>query len=136
MGLLIRRCGAALPVVDHVTPGGPAALSGQIRPRDRLLAVDGRDVAPLDTGAIAALIAGPEGTPVVLTLSRGAVDGGGGSSLLAAIAGLITAPQAAAPPPPPYPAPGAVAAEGPFGVQLLRAVVENPGSVDNGVLGI
>ena len=78
--MLIRRYdGAALPVaVEHVTPGGPAARSGLIRPRDRLLAVDGREVAALGTGAIAALIAGPEGTTVHLRLARVAPAGGGG----------------------------------------------------------
>jgi hypothetical protein len=82
VGMLIRRYdGAALPVVvEHLTPGGAAALSGQIRPRDRLLAVDGRDVAPLATGAIAALIAGPEGSSVHLRLARLSGGGGGGSS--------------------------------------------------------
>jgi hypothetical protein len=82
VGMLIRRYdGAAMPVVvEHLTPGGPAALSGQVRPRDRLLAVDGREVAPLSTGAIAALIAGPEGSSVHLRLARFPVGGGGGGS--------------------------------------------------------
>jgi hypothetical protein len=84
VGMLIRRYdGWSLPVaVEHVTPGGPAARSGLIRARDRLLAVDGREVAALGTGAIAALIAGPEGTTVHLRLARvpAAVSGAGGGA--------------------------------------------------------
>ncbi len=70
--MIIRRVdGGAMPVVvDHVTPGGPAAQAGQILPGDRLLAVAGRDVALLHTAAIAALIAGPTGSPVHLRLAR------------------------------------------------------------------
>jgi hypothetical protein len=137
VGLLLRRHdGAALPVVvEHVKAGGPAALSGRIRPQDRLLAVDEREVAPLSTGAIAALIAGPAGSPVRLTLLRGgggpAADGGGG--LLPSLAALLGSPPAAAPPP--YPAPGALAG-GPFVVQLVRAVVDDAGNDAPGVLGI
>ena len=139
VGMLIRRYdGAALPVVvEHLTPGGPAAQSGQIRPQDRLLAVDGRDVAPLPTGAIAALIAGPEGTAVRLTLSRaGGAGAGGGDGLLASLAGLLTVATPPATMPLPYPAPGAVEEPGPFAVLLVRAVVEDPGLAGAGVLGI
>lgn len=57
-------------VIVSVTPDGPAALAG-IRAGDRLLAVDGRRLSGRDQGIAAALLEGPEGSEVELTLSRG-----------------------------------------------------------------
>jgi carboxyl-terminal processing protease len=69
LGLRIAVQGQGLAVVA-VTPGGPAAEAG-IRVGERLLAVDGRSLGPRDPGLAAALLEGPEGSTVRLTLSRG-----------------------------------------------------------------
>jgi carboxyl-terminal processing protease len=63
------RDGEGLAVVS-VTPGGPAE-EADIRRGDRLVAVDGRPVSARDPGAAAALLEGPEGSEVRLTLLRG-----------------------------------------------------------------
>ena len=69
LGLRIAVRGAALAVIA-VAPDGPAALAG-IRAGDRLLAVDGRPASARDPGLAAALLEGPEGSEVTLTLARG-----------------------------------------------------------------
>ena len=68
LGLRIAVQGNALAVAA-VTPGGPAALAG-IRAGDQLLAVDGRRLGARDPGLAAALLEGPEGSTVRLSLSR------------------------------------------------------------------
>ena len=68
LGLRIAVQGDGLAVVA-VTPGGPAAQAG-IRTGERLLAVEGRPVGSRDPGLAAALLEGPEGTVVRLTLMR------------------------------------------------------------------
>jgi carboxyl-terminal processing protease len=70
LGLRIAVRGGALSVVS-LTPFGPAASAG-VRRGDRLLAVDGRPLSAGDPGLAATLLEGPEGSEVVLTLSRGA----------------------------------------------------------------
>jgi carboxyl-terminal processing protease len=62
---VIQRGGAY--VLADVAPDGPAAAAGA-RPGERLLAIDGRDIAGFDLDSVAALLAGPEGTGVVVTL--------------------------------------------------------------------
>nr|WP_283949724.1 S41 family peptidase [Limobrevibacterium gyesilva] len=59
-------------VVAGVQAGSPAAQAG-IRPGERLLAVDGASTQGADLQAVAALLAGPERTHVILTL-RGRDD--------------------------------------------------------------
>ena len=54
-------------VVSEVQTGGPAAQAG-IRAGDRLLAVDGQSVQGADLPAVTALLAGPEGSRVGLTV--------------------------------------------------------------------
>lgn len=56
--------------VKDVAPGGPAALDGGVVPGSRVVAVDGRSVEGLDLAAVVALVVGPEGSDVVLKLSR------------------------------------------------------------------
>lgn len=68
LGLRIAVQGEALAVVS-VTPGGPAAQAG-IRLGDRLVAVDGRPIGGRDPALAAALLEGPEGDSVRLTLAR------------------------------------------------------------------
>jgi carboxyl-terminal processing protease len=69
LGLRIAVRGNALRVAA-VTEGGPAAEEG-VRVGDRLLAVDGRRVAATEPERAAALLEGPEGSVVTLSLARG-----------------------------------------------------------------
>jgi carboxyl-terminal processing protease len=69
LGLRVAVRGEGL-AVSAVTPGGPAAQAG-IRLGDRLLAVDGRPLDGREPDLAAALLEGPEGSSVTLTLSRG-----------------------------------------------------------------
>jgi hypothetical protein len=69
IGMLIKRYeGDSSVVVDALTPGGPAASSGQIRVGDRLLSVDGRSVASLSLDIVHDLIDGPAGGTITMTL--------------------------------------------------------------------
>lgn len=56
-------------VVQSTFPGSPAERAG-IRPGDRIIEVDGKNVIGERPDAVARLIRGPEGTGVVLTLQR------------------------------------------------------------------
>ncbi len=69
LGLRIAAQGEAL-VIAAVSRDGPAAEAG-IRRGDRLLAIDGRPVSGNDPGRAAALLEGPEGSEVTLTLAQG-----------------------------------------------------------------
>ena len=62
--------GAGEPMVRGMAPGLPAAEGGAILVGDVLVAVDGRPTAGLSAAAASALLAGPVGVPVVLTLRR------------------------------------------------------------------
>ncbi len=53
--------------IDQVLPRGPAARAG-VHQDDELLAVDGRSVAGFDPRQVAAMIGGPEGSSVTLTV--------------------------------------------------------------------
>lgn len=66
-GLSVALRGGAV-VVARVTIGGPAAQAG-IEPGDRLLFVDGAATEGKSAAAVDQELAGPNGTPVVLTLS-------------------------------------------------------------------
>jgi carboxyl-terminal processing protease len=70
LGLRIAVRGNALRVVA-VTEGGPASEEG-LRVGDQLLAVDGRRLSAAEPDRAAALLEGPEGSAVTLTLARGA----------------------------------------------------------------
>lgn len=58
-----------LPVVTGVIPGSPAE-SAQLRPNDVIYEVDGETTYGLSLDAAVAMIKGPEGTEVTLTLKR------------------------------------------------------------------
>ncbi|MGG5821850.1 S41 family peptidase [Falsiroseomonas sp. HW251] len=68
LGLRVAVQGDALAVVA-IAPAGPAERAG-IRPGDRLIAVDGRPLTGREPDLAASLMEGPEGSPVVLSLSR------------------------------------------------------------------
>ncbi len=64
-----------------MTRGGPAELSGRIRPGDVLLAVDRRPTEGVPPARLLRRLCGPPGTPVELRLARGPPQGpeGGGA---------------------------------------------------------
>lgn len=55
--------------VSEVYPDGPAAAAG-VHPFDRLLAVDGKATTGLAEDDVSAMVRGPSGTRVVLTIAR------------------------------------------------------------------
>ena len=62
-------------IQDYVTvvapfKGSPAERAG-IRARDRIVAVDGKDMVKVPSDIVAGLIRGQEGTPVTITFARG-----------------------------------------------------------------
>ena len=59
--------GKAIPVVNEVIAGNPAAAAG-LRPGDRILKIDGK---PVTTVEIPQRISGSEGRPLTLTVRRG-----------------------------------------------------------------
>ena len=72
---LVAWAGAAEPApgalfVLRLDPGGPAALSGQVREGDELVAVDRKRVAEMAPTAVAALLQGPLGSLVKLRIRR------------------------------------------------------------------
>ncbi len=61
--------------VIKIIEGGPAALSKEIKVKDRIIAVNGEPVVGMDITDAVELIRGEENTPVVLTLIREVPDG-------------------------------------------------------------
>lgn len=57
-------------VLTRIYPGSPASESG-LQVGDRLCAVDGTDIATLDTAAVTAMVRGDEGAPITMTVLRG-----------------------------------------------------------------
>jgi regulator of sigma E protease len=66
-GLFMTYSGELTTRVDRVIPGSPAA-SADLRPGDRILAVDGHRVTPND---VTVPISGSAGRPIVVTVERG-----------------------------------------------------------------
>jgi carboxyl-terminal processing protease len=66
VGLTARLSGGAL-VVQQVVNDSPAAEAG-IQPGDRLTAIDGTPVRPRDAARLEALLSGPDGSSVALTI--------------------------------------------------------------------
>jgi carboxyl-terminal processing protease len=63
--------------VVKLVEGGPAALSKEIKVKDRIIAVDGEPVVGMDITDAVELIRGEEKTPVVLTVIRESTDSSG-----------------------------------------------------------
>lgn len=61
-------------LVIRVLPQGPAAVAG-LRPRDRIVAVEGESVRGKPLDAISSKLKGPRGTRVTLTIERDGVEG-------------------------------------------------------------
>ena len=55
-------------VVTELTPGGPAAIRGAVKPGDTILSVDGKPITQLDPAHVRELIVGAAGSSVVLGL--------------------------------------------------------------------
>lgn len=69
VGIRIKRRPNEPVIVWELLDGGSAARAG-IKPGDAILKVDGREIAPLPLDQLAALIRGPEGSQVKLTVER------------------------------------------------------------------
>jgi len=69
VGMTVEQVGDYVTVVLPF-PDSPAERAG-LRPRDRIVGVDGKDVVGVPLDIVARLIRGEEGTPVVLTVLRG-----------------------------------------------------------------
>ncbi|HLL89381.1 MAG TPA: PDZ domain-containing protein [Tepidisphaeraceae bacterium] len=95
MGLRLRE---GEFVVEVVAPGGPADRAG-VRPGDVLLAVDDDDTDGLMLDEVVAMIRGPVGSRLGLTLARG--DDEHDVTLTRAALGAPPAPAPAPPGPPP-----------------------------------
>lgn len=86
IGVQVEQSGTG-PVVTRVFAGSPAAITpytgeapGQapgLRPGDRLVAVDGVQVAGLDAADVRARIAGPSGSRVTVVVERSVAASGG-----------------------------------------------------------
>src|SRR5688500_1037446 len=62
-----------VPVVREVLPGGPASKT-RMKANDRILQVDGKDVAGLGMADIVMMIRGKSGTTVELLMQRGSEE--------------------------------------------------------------
>jgi carboxyl-terminal processing protease len=69
VGMVVEQIGDWVTIVSPLR-GSPAERAG-LRARDRIVAVDGRDVFQVPSDVVAGIIRGKEGTPVTLTLGRG-----------------------------------------------------------------
>lgn len=67
--MLGRRAGGELTIRD--VPPGLAADSAGLQPGDRILLIEGVDARTLDAAELHALLGGPVGTRVSLTVERG-----------------------------------------------------------------
>ncbi|HEX9784345.1 MAG TPA: PDZ domain-containing protein [Opitutaceae bacterium] len=139
-------------VIAQVLPGGPAEQAG-IRPGDELVAVDGYGVQQMAFDAIPDLVRGPEGSQVVLVVSRAGqyprqvavvrqrlnapTDPQPGpapmpppipepSRAKAPRSTLETARQTQSETPPPLPAPGSKPGVGTKSLKFTRVVIRDP----------
>lgn len=69
VGLGARRAADGRIEVARVQPGSPAERAG-MKPRDRLLSIDGRDTARRPVTEVVALLRGADGTAVTVELER------------------------------------------------------------------
>lgn len=72
IGVEVRTVPEGLRVM-RVMPGGPAARDGVLG-EDRIIAIDGQDIAGFDLDQTSRLLRGERGTPVVLTVQRPGVE--------------------------------------------------------------
>ncbi len=72
VGMVVEQVGDYVTVVSPMR-SSPAERAG-LRPRDRILAVDGKSVVRVPSDIVAGLVRGPEGTQVTLTIARGPAD--------------------------------------------------------------
>lgn len=72
VGMVVEQIGDYVTVVSPMR-GSPAERGG-LRARDRIVAVDGKDVFKVPSDVVAGLIRGKEGTKVTITIARGAPE--------------------------------------------------------------
>jgi carboxyl-terminal processing protease len=70
VGLGVRLGSDPTGLITDVAPNGPAASAG-LQPGDVIVAADGKDLTNADTSALAAALAGADGTSITLTVDRG-----------------------------------------------------------------
>jgi hypothetical protein len=68
LGVTLKRNAAGFYYVKRVERGGPAEQSGAVEPMDTVIAVNGQAVAGLEYASLAALVLGPEGSLVSLSM--------------------------------------------------------------------
>ena len=68
LGVTLKRNAAGFYYVKRVERGGPAEQSSAVEPMDTVIAVNGEAVAGLEYAALAALVLGPEGSFVSLSM--------------------------------------------------------------------
>jgi carboxyl-terminal processing protease len=61
--------------IVKIVEGGPAAVDGQLKAKDRIIAVNNEPIVGMDIVDAVALIRGPEGTPTTLTVIREKKEG-------------------------------------------------------------
>ncbi len=71
IGIYLSFSGSAYPTITGTVPGSPAAEAGLMR-GDQIVKVGDKDIKGITADQATALIQGPEGTKVTLTISRGA----------------------------------------------------------------
>lgn len=72
VGMVVEQIDDYVTVVSPMR-GSPAERAG-IRPRDRIVGVDGKSVVKVPSDVVAGLIRGKEGTQVTLTIARGPIE--------------------------------------------------------------
>ena len=70
IGIYLSFSTTAYPVITGTVPGSPAALAG-LAPGDQIIKVGDRDIKGISSDQATALIQGPDGTQVTLTIQRG-----------------------------------------------------------------
>ena len=74
IGVYISGGGSQPLIIDAVIPGSPAAKSGQLRPGDEIVGVNGKSIQGMSEDQSHALIEGSAGTKVTLTILRPSVS--------------------------------------------------------------
>lgn len=77
VGIVLQQESDGAIIITKLLNGGPAAKSGLVQAKDRIISIDGQKVADRSLNSIMEMIRGANGTPVTLVLQRkiAALDG-------------------------------------------------------------